>query len=162
MTSRHPNRSPSASAIFCSAFFCCVVIAGMLAGAPTARAAEQGVVVDDPWMRFIMPARPAAGYFTLSNKTSRPRTLVSAASPACGMLMLHRSLSDSGVERMAMVKGVDVPAHGDVVFAPGGYHLMCMSPSGAMVPGHSVPVTLRFKNGDQMTVSFSVRGVAGK
>ena len=61
-----------------------------------------------------------------------------------------------------MLKGVDVPAHGDVVFAPGGYHLMCMSPSAAMIPGRSVPVTLRFRNGDEVTASFSVRGVTGK
>ena len=162
MTYRPPNRSRPVRAVFSRAFFFCLVIAGVAAGATAVRAAEQGVVVSDPWMRFIMPARPAAGYFPLANKTSRLRTLVGASSPACGMLMLHRSVSESGVERMTMLKGVDVPAHGDVVFAPGGYHLMCMSPSAAMIPGRSVPVTLRFRNGDEVTASFSVRGVTGK
>ncbi|MGH8337629.1 MAG: copper chaperone PCu(A)C, partial [Gammaproteobacteria bacterium] len=122
MTYRRPYRSLSVSAISSRAFFSCLVLAGAFAGATTVRAAGQGVLVGDPWMRFIMPARPAAGYFTLANKTSRPRTLVGVSSPACGMLMLHRSVSESGVERMTMVKGIDVPAHGEVVFAPGGYH----------------------------------------
>ena len=120
------------------------------------------MLVSAPWIRLIMPSHPAAGYFTLSNKTARDRILVGAASPACGMLMLHRSISENGADRMAMVKDVDVPAHGEVVFAPGGYHLMCLSPSRDMIPGHSVPVTFRFKSGDELTTNFLVRGVAGK
>lgn len=160
MTHRH--LFPSIKTIFSRVFFSGLLLAGAIAGTTTVHAAEQGVVVNDPWMRFIIPARPAAGYFVLANQTSRALTLVSASSPACGMLMLHRSVGDGGVERMTMVKDVDVPAHGSVTFSPGGYHLMCMSPSAAMIPGHSVPVTLRFKDGGEVTAEFSVRGALGK
>jgi periplasmic copper chaperone A len=139
--------------------FLCVVLAGALA-ADTAEPSEQGLLIGDPWMRFIMPSRPAAGYFTLSNATSEPRTLVGAASPACGALMLHRTVDEGGVDRMAMVKDVGVPAHGSVSFAPGGYHLMCMSPSPQMIPGRSVAVTLRFADGAEISASFPVRGAA--
>jgi hypothetical protein len=109
-----------------------------------------------------MPSLPAAGYFTLSNPTGAAHTLTGAASPACGMLMLHRSVDESGRERMEMVQSVSIPAHGKVTFAPGGYHLMCMSPSKAMTPGHSVPVTLRFADGGSLTASFPVRNATGK
>jgi hypothetical protein len=136
-----------------------VVLAGALA-AGTAEPSERGFVVGDPWMRFVMPSRPAAGYFTLSNATSAPVTLVGAASPACGALMLHRTVREGNVDTMAMVKDVTVPAHGSVSFAPGGYHLMCMSPSPQMIPGHSVAVTLRFANGGEITANFPVRGPA--
>lgn len=160
MTLRH--HFPLIKLVFSRVFFSCLLLAGAITGVSTVQAAEQGLTVSDPWMRFIIPARPAAGYFVLANKTSRSRTLVGASSPACGMLMLHRSVGESGVEQMAMVKDVKVPAHGSVSFSPGGYHLMCMSPTAAMIPGHSVPVTLRFKNGDEVTASFSVRGALGK
>ncbi|TAM42185.1 MAG: copper chaperone PCu(A)C [Burkholderiaceae bacterium] len=160
MTYRH--HLPPIKKVFSRAFFTCLLLVGVLAGTTMARAAAQGVQVSVPWMRFIMPSRPAAGYFTLSNRTARNRILVGAASPACGMLMLHQSISENGADSMTMVKGVDVPAHGEVVFAPGGYHLMCVSPSSGMIPGHSVPVTLRFKSGDELTTNFPVRGVAGK
>lgn len=76
--------------------------------------------------------------------------------------MLHRSLTSNGVDRMTMMQDIDVPAHGKVVFSPGGYHLMCVSPSAAMIPGHSVPVTLHFKDGGAVMASFPVRGVTGK
>jgi copper(I)-binding protein len=121
-----------------------------------------GLTVADPWMRAIMPALPAAGYFTLSNQTAKARILVGAESPACGRLMLHRSVNQHGEERMVMVQSVTVPAHGQIKFAPGGYHLMCLSPSRDVTPGHSVPVTLRFRGGSAITTRFPVRGATGQ
>lgn len=136
------------------------LLLGLLAVATDARAADSGLKVSDPWMRTIIPSRPAAGYFTLSNETGKAHALVGAASPACGMLMLHESIHRNGRERMVMRKWIAVPAHGKVTFAPGGFHLMCMSPKKAqMVPGHKVPVTLRFEDGSSVTVNFPVHGV---
>jgi copper(I)-binding protein len=134
----------------------------LIAAAAPAAAAEGGLRISHPWIRAIMPSRPAAGYFTLANGTAQARLLVGAESPACGMLMLHRSENRNGQERMVMVKSITVPAHGQVEFAPGGYHLMCMSPSPAVMAGHSVPVTLRFRDGGTITANFSVRGATGK
>jgi copper(I)-binding protein len=139
---------------------------GGLAGAALvalgAQAAGNGLVVSGAWMRSIIPSRPAAGYFVLANRTDAARKLVKASSPACGMLMLHRSVNRNGVDRMEMVESVDVPAHGQVAFAPGGYHLMCTSPSKELAKGRKVAVTLYFDNGESVTSEFPVRGAAGK
>ena len=113
-------------------------------------------------MRATIPGRPAAGYFTLTNKMAADVTLVRAFSPACQPMMLHQSLSSGGVDRMVMVKSIKVPAHGSVTFAPGGYHLMCMTPTADVTPGKSVPVTLTFNDGTTLTESFPVRNAAGK
>ena len=75
--------------------------------------------------------------------------------------MLHRSVNDNGQERMEMVDSVAVPAHGEVRFEPGGYHLMCMSPTAEAARGRSVPVTLRFQDGGSLVASFPVRGATG-
>jgi len=75
--------------------------------------------------------------------------------------MLHRSVNDNGQERMEMVASVSVPAHGEVKFAPGGYHLMCMSPTAAAARGGSVSVTLRFQDGGSLMAIFPVRGATG-
>jgi hypothetical protein len=125
-------------------------------------AAPNELTITGQWFRLVMPSLPAAGYFTLSNATAAPQRLVGAASPACGMLMLHKSVSANGTERMVMVPSVVVPAHGKVEFAPGGYHLMCMSPGPAMEPRQSVPVTLRLADGQTITAGFPVRGATGK
>jgi periplasmic copper chaperone A len=75
--------------------------------------------------------------------------------------MLHRSVNDNGQERMEMVDSVPVPAHGEVRFEPGGYHLMCMSPTAEAARGRSVPVTLRFQDGGSLVASFPVHGATG-
>jgi copper(I)-binding protein len=123
-----------------------------------AAAAETGVTLKDPWMRLLIRARPAAGYFTLDNATAEPKTLTAAESPACGQLMLHESLHQGGQDRMVMVQQVVVPAHGSVSFAPGAYHLMCMQPAATMKVGGAVDVTLHFADGGTLTAPFAVRG----
>lgn len=122
-------------------------------------ARTDGLRLSDGWVRMIIPARPAAGYFTLRNEGARARALVGAASPACGRMMLHRTGDGKGADRMVPVARVDVPAGGTVRFAPHGHHLMCMDPdAGAMRIGGTVPVTLRFSDGAELTGAFAVRG----
>jgi periplasmic copper chaperone A len=127
-----------------------------------AAAAPAAVTLSQPWMRFLTPQIPAAGYFTLRNGGTQPVTLTGAASPDCAQLMLHRSVTTNGTAEMEMVKSVVVPAHGAVTFRPGGYHLMCMSPAAAIAPGHSVPVSLQFSDGSSLSANFPVYGAKGK
>lgn len=134
------------------------VIAALLLSAAAAVASGANLTVENPWMRFVMEARPAAGYFTLNNNTGSAVELTGASSSACGMLMLHQSKNVNGVERMLPVKSLTVPAHGRLSFAPGGYHLMCMSPNGDLTVGASVPITLEFADGETITAQFSVKG----
>ncbi len=134
------------------------VLAGLLTG--SAAGAAQ-VSVSGAWFRALPSSLPAGGYFAVRNNGGDVQ-LKAAQSPACGMLMLHRSAVVGGVATMMMVDSVDIPAGGTVVFSPGGYHLMCMSPTAAMTPGARVPVTLKFGDGTTTTVDFAVRNASGK
>jgi periplasmic copper chaperone A len=120
------------------------------------------VTLSGGWFRALPAGLPAGGYFTLHNGGTAPLKLTAASSPACGMLMLHKSVTANGVARMLHVSSVDVPAGGAVTFAPGGYHLMCMKPKPAMKPGGTVSVTLEFADGSKTTASFAVRNAAGR
>jgi copper(I)-binding protein len=139
-----------------------VVLVFALAAMMSAQASEPGLSVSNAWMRVVLPSRPAAGYFTLSNAGDQERVLVGATSPACASLMLHRSLHEGGQERMIMVDKIPVPSGRTVKFAPGSYHLMCLSPSADVAPGRSIPVTLSFSDTGSMTVRFAVRGPTGR
>jgi copper(I)-binding protein len=134
----------------------------LLATPALAAATAPAVTISHPWMRFLTPRIPAAGYFTLSNAGAQPVALTAAASPDCGQLMLHHSVTENGTARMEMVPSVVVPAHGSVTFRPGGYHLMCMSPAAAIAPGQSVPVSLRFNDGTSLSANFPVYGAKGQ
>jgi periplasmic copper chaperone A len=133
------------------------VLAAILIAVP-ASAQLEVISISNPWIRFVTPQTPAAGYFTITNAGAHPVVIVGASSPNCGSVMLHRSQSVSGTESMTPVSSVTVPAHGSVSFQPGGYHLMCMSPSGVTAGGH-VPMTLHFQDNHQTTKDFLVRGV---
>jgi copper(I)-binding protein len=138
-------------------------VAAALAGAfLTSGAFASGISVSDAWFRALPAGLPAGGYFKLHNGTSKPIMLKNADSPACGMLMLHRSMHTSGMEHMMPVGDLDVPAGGTLVFAPGGYHLMCMDPAPAMKAGAIVTVTLHFADGNTVTADFAVRGASGE
>ena len=120
------------------------------------------LTVSYPWFRALPGGLPAGGYFDLHNATAKAMTLKSASSPACGMLMLHKSDTMGGMASMSDVSQIDVPAGGMVSFSPGGYHLMCMSPTSAMTRGVKVTVTLQFADGTKLPVLFDVRGANGK
>ena len=136
-----------------------IVVALCTFGAPTIAA---DVAVSGAWFRALPSGQPAGGYFTMKNGGPAPVQLVAAESAACGMLMLHQTVSNNGTSRMEDVKNVTVPADGTVSFEPGGYHLMCMNPGSAMTPGKSVPVTLLFSDGSKVRVDFAVKNAAGK
>ncbi len=116
----------------------------------------------NPWIRSVIPARPAAAYFTLKNLGGQDVTLTGASSPGCGAMMLHRTVRANGVEKMLPVDHVAVPAHQALSFAPGGYHVMCMMPAKAVHPGGTVPVSLLFADGSKLTAPFPVKNAMGK
>ena len=123
---------------------------------PMAWAATSSVTVEKPWIRYLLPNIPAAGYMMLQNTGDNAAVLTAAASPACGMLMLHESQDDSGMAMMMDVPSVTIPAHGSISFAPGGFHLMCMQPR--MKVGDNVPVTLSFQDGSTLGAILPVYG----
>ena len=118
------------------------------------------IEISQPWFRYVVPQVPAGGYMTLRNASANPAVLTGASSPACGMLMIHRSETAGGADRMVPVGSVAVPPGGALSFAPGGYHLMCMQPR--MKPGETVNVTLTFQGGQTASAAFPVFGAAGK
>jgi len=120
------------------------------------------VTISDAWFRALPAKLPAAGYFTLRNGGADTVTLTGASSPACAVLMLHKSDEMNGMVGMSDVESIPVAAGDTLTFAPGGYHLMCMNPTVAMKPGGKVPVTLQFAGGAKMTVDFTVRDAKGR
>lgn len=116
------------------------------------------LTVRDGWFRALPPSVPSGGYFTLRNDGKAMATLTDVESPACGAMMMHQT-TPGGMDH---VMALDVRAGEDMVFAPGGYHLMCMASTPLLKVGTSVPVTLFFKDGQKITAHFQVRSATGK
>lgn len=137
-----------------------LICAGLLAFSACALAAAApatpNVHVKNPWIRWLPASLPAGGYAVIENDSDAMVQLVGAGSPDYGRVMLHHSRLAHGDSTMVPVDHLDIPAHGSVKLAPGGYHLMLSHAKRPIKPGDKVPVTLRFASGATLQVDFSV------
>lgn len=133
--------------------------AGLMAACATAWAATPAAPtlrVEHAWIRWLPANLPSAGYATLVNDGDQTLRLASASSPDYDSVMLHRSRLADGDSTMEMVRQLDIPAHGSVKLAPGGYHLMLSHARRAIKPGDKVPLALHFADGRVLQVDFPV------
>lgn len=142
-----------------------VALAGCLAGAMTgamtgAQAAGQAasqVEVSGCWVRAMPASVPSSGYFTLKNSGDAAASLTGVATPAFGMAMLHRTESNGSTSTMVAIDSAEVPAHGELVFAPKGYHVMLEQPVKPPVPGSRIPMTFNFADGSHASATCDVK-----
>lgn len=126
-------------------------IAAIAAPSPPA-----GVRVEHAWIRWLPANLPAAGYAVIANDSDAVVRLTGASSPDYRMVMLHHSRLAQGDSTMEPVAYLDIPAHGKVTLAPGGYHLMLSHATRAIQPGDKLPITLEFAGGTTLQADFSV------
>ncbi len=140
-----------------------VLFALFWALAASAGAPKAGIQVTAAWSRALPPvSQTGAAYLTLSNPGDAPVALVAARSEIAERVEIHTHLMDGGVMRMRPVDRVEVAPGGQVVFEPGGLHLMLMGLREALVAGNTFQVELEFDNGDSVDAVVSVKGSAEK
>ncbi|HEX7325351.1 MAG TPA: copper chaperone PCu(A)C [Rhodanobacteraceae bacterium] len=131
-----------------------LLVAGAVAAA--APATTRVVQVKQPWIRWLPANLPVAGYATIINHGGTALRLVGASSADYGSVMLMQSRLSAGNSSMVPVSHLNVPAHGDVQFAPGNYHIMLSHATQPIEPGDKVPITLRFAGGRSVQAEFPV------
>lgn len=112
----------------------------------------------DPYARSTPPGMEnSAAYLTLRNSGDADRRLVAAESPVAATLELHTHLHEDGMMRMRQVEHIDVPAGAEVKLEPGGLHVMLLGLQQPLTPGESIPLSLRFADGEQLELEAEVR-----
>lgn len=117
--------------------------------------------IDHPWSRATPAgAKVAGGYLAVSNEGASPDRLVSVASDISQKAELHEMAVKDGVMTMRPVQGgLEIPAGGKVLLAPGGYHLMFIGLKRQPKQGESFSATLTFEKAGAVTVDFAVEGM---
>ena len=121
------------------------------------------LAVEGAWARATPHgAKVGAGYLTILNSGSEADTLIGIATPVAGKGEIHDMTMTDGVMRMrALPEGIEIPAGGTATLAPGGKHLMFMDLKEPLVSDASLPVTLTFKSGASVEVTFPIRPIGG-
>ena len=87
------------------------------------------------------------------------QSIVSASSPAAGVVELHTHIHDNGMMKMRRIEKIDIPAKGQTVLKPGGLHIMLINLKNNLKPGQEVSVTLKFSDGSEKTFTAPVRKI---
>lgn len=120
-----------------------------------------GVVITGAWIKALPPAQTAtAVYFTVRNSSAKDIVLMSASSPVAGITEIHRMERKDGKMKMGLAGPIPIPAQGVVMFEPGGYHVMLIHLKQPLRPGDTVPVTVVFQDGKEISVNALVRDPA--
>ncbi|CAN0574897.1 unnamed protein product [Laminaria digitata] len=123
-------------------------------------AMSEGVQIESAWARATPGlARNGGAYFVAKNGGKDADRIVGASADVSAKVEVHTHINDNGIMRMREVEGVDVPAGGEVVFKPGGYHIMLIGLKKPLKKGERFPMTLKFEKAGKKTVEVTVMGV---
>lgn len=93
-----------------------------------------------------------SAFMVIDNHGGSALTLLGITSPQADSVILHRSIGGL----MQPASGVQVPAGGYLLLAPGGYHLMFEGLRRRLAIGDTVTITLQFDRGGPVTVRAPV------
>ena len=99
-------------------------------------------------------------FLVLNNRGNRVRVLQAASSPVAERIELHAAVADLSDETMRPVESISIDGESDRIFAPGGPHLMLFDLRRALELGQHFPLTLRFRDGESLTLDVTVANQA--
>ena len=119
--------------------------------------------IGQPWARATPPTAPTGGGFlSITNTGTTPDRLISAKSPAAGMVQIHEMKMDGSVMRMRELEGgLEIVPGATVTLAPGNLHLMMMGLKAPFKQGEKVPVTLVYEKAGSIDVELTVVPIGG-
>ncbi len=124
-------------------------------------AAESSIEIMSPWVRSAPPTVSVmAAYLMLSNHGQKPVNLNAISSPQFNSVELHRTKMHDGMMHMEKVETLVLESGQEVLFEPGGYHLMLMDPHHPLARGKQVELILNFSNGEQVKAVAKVQDSA--
>jgi len=148
-------------ALAVAATFALAGCAGSTASAPAAPEAA-AFSMKDAWVKAA-DSGMSAGFGELTNDGDTPLTVVSATSPASSSMQLHETVqNESGQNVMREIEGgFVIPAHGSLLLAPGGDHLMFMDLTQPLRAGDETTITLTFSDASTSQITVPVKDFAG-
>jgi copper(I)-binding protein len=142
----------------------CIALAVALALSSAPALAQQykagDITVEKPWTRATPKGADAgAAYLTINNNGATPDRLTGGSADFAAV-EIHLMKTEGGVMQMRELKdGLNIPAHGTVRLAPGGYHIMFTHLTKPLEKGAKITATLTFEHGGPVAVEFPVQAV---
>lgn len=117
------------------------------------------IQIEKPFAFATIPgASTGAAFMIIKNKGNEADRLIGASTPLAEITEIHQNLIDPDDGRMMMrkIKGIDIPAKGQAILKPTGYHVMFIKLGGPLKIGIDVPVTLLFEKMGEIEINVPV------
>jgi hypothetical protein len=139
-----------------------LLLAALLLPACFANAHEYAageILIAHPWSQELPPNAPTvAAYFVIHNNGKSADRLLGVDSPIAGLAQLHEHVMQGELMKMQQVPSVEIPAGGEITFAPMAYHVMLLElkDRSLLRVGKRFPLTLHFEKSGDVTVEVAV------
>ena len=138
-----------------------LLAASLLAGGARAdphQVKKGAITVSSRMVRTSFGSAPnSAAYMVIANSSGTPDKLMSARCACAASVDIHETEEMAGMSMMKSAAPVTIPAHGQVVFRPGGLHLMLTHLKEPLVEGGEQDITLVFQRAGVVRASFHIR-----
>jgi copper(I)-binding protein len=141
-------------------------------GAPT----EPSIKVEEAWARPAMVMKesgegmgemagqgkpmPGTGavFMLLLNEGQEADRLIGGQTDVAQVVEIHETAMEDDMMKMRMLTdGLEVPARGEVLLKPGGYHVMLIGMQRELKVGDTFTIELHFEESDPIIVQTAVR-----
>ena len=113
--------------------------------------------IKDPFSSALPPtSKNGAVYLTLTNHGRLSDYLVGAATPIAEHVEIHTHRMEDSMMKMRKVDQVELPPHTEIVFSPGGNHIMLIGLSQALKEGEHFPLMLHLKEAGHVMVKVII------
>ena len=115
--------------------------------------------IEHPFARATPPNAPVSGgYMTIHNNGAEADRLISGEADFADRVEVHEMKMEGDVMKMRqLADGLEIPAGGEVVLKPGGYHIMFIGIDSQFKDGESRNVKLTFEKAGSIDVEFKVQ-----
>jgi periplasmic copper chaperone A len=115
--------------------------------------------IEHPYARATPPNAPVSGgYMIIRNSGGEADRLISGEASFAERVEIHEMAMDGEVMKMRqLADGLEIPAGGEVVLKPGGYHVMFIGIDSQFKDGETRNVKLTFEKAGSIDLEFEVK-----
>lgn len=123
----------------------------------SACSSESGIDIHGAWARPARQGENGAIYFSVENHTNETHELIAAGSDIAEAVEIHESQMSGDVMQMHQLESVSLGPGAEIVFEPGGLHIMLVGLKEELEAGDEIEVTLQFRDLDDLTLQVPVQ-----
>lgn len=112
--------------------------------------------VHQAWVRPTAQGENAAVYLTIHNHSANDDELTGVTTTVADMVEIHESKMENDVMQMSMVTSLPIAADEEIIFTPGGLHIMLVNIKEELVLGGHTGIILHFKNHADIVVEVHI------